>query len=189
MKTLLFESPWQLGSLCFVVCAVLLVLWRRTGSAGRRQAFLIALAVSALLLMVQSLVTTDREAIIALLNELADAVAEPDLERIESAIDAEYADGRHDRNSLMARIRAALQRRMVERPSLSGFEVVVNGDAATAEFRASCDVRSGNSLVSRLPSRWRVEFIRRGEDWMVRSIDVLEVGLQNVGGFGQLLNF
>jgi len=178
---LLLESPYRLAILCALGCLVLLVLWRRTLSAARRKAFLAGVSVSAILLLLQAIVVTDRERIIALMNGLAEAVIEPDFERIERAIDPEYDDGRRTKSALMALIRDRLSGTTVERARLYGFEVDVRGERATTRFRAMSSGRVGDTPVVNIPSAWQVDLIRRGRQWTITAIRPTRVNLRDAG--------
>ncbi len=182
LTTLLFESAVMLGLLCVAVCAVLLVLWRRTGSPGRRNALGIAVPASAVLLVAQALVRTDRERAIALMEDLAAAVQEPDFARIEQAIDADYRDGRDTRETLIRTIHERLTRYTIQRVGLSAFEFESAGDEAAIRFRVICDLRSGDNFVANMPSRWEVRLVRREGQWAVRAIRALQIGLIQTRG-------
>jgi len=184
LRSLLFESPTKLASLCAFVCLVLLVLWRRTGTAGRRRAFLGALAASLVLLALQAVVVTDHERIVQLLSALADAAERADLGAIEPSIDDSYRDNYGDRAALLARIRDRLTRYTIRNVSLSAFEVTVDGDEATAGFRVVADMNDRDSAFPATPSRWEVGLIRRGGVWRVRSVRLLRLGPLEATGAG-----
>lgn len=183
LTEILFESPWKLGMPAAVVCGTLLVLWRRTGSNGRRTAFLSAVGVSAGLFLLQTLVVTDREAIIALVRDLAEAVESSELDRIEAAIDDSYRAGGLQRQTVMPAIRARLSHYSVERPRLWNFRVEVRGDEATTRFQCLCDVRTEGALVSIL-SEWSLELVRRQDAWKVRAIEAITINGQRARGLG-----
>lgn len=189
LRSLLFESPARLASLCAFVCLVLLVLWRRTGTAGRRKAFLGALAASLVLLALQAVVVTDHERIVQLLNALADAAERADLDTIEPSIDESYHDSHGDRATLLVRIRDRLTRYTIRNASLSAFEITVDGDEATAAFRVIADVNDRDSSFPATPSRWEVSLIRRGGVWRVRSIRLLRLGPLEATGAGRGLGW
>jgi hypothetical protein len=172
----LFESPMQLASVCGIVCLVLLVMWRRTGSAGRRKAFLAAAALSCLLLALQAVVVTDRERIVWLMDDLAKAVEAADIDRIEQSIDADYKDDSYDRTTFLAHVRNELTHYSVRGARLSAFKVSVSGNEATVSFRVVCEIRDRDGMFVSVLSRWQVDLVRRDTGWMVRSTRRLELG-------------
>lgn len=173
LTALLFERPWLLGTLCSAVCFILLVLWRRTGSPGQRRTLLVATAVSAILLVAQALVATEREQATALMYELAEAMKRPDPERIAQSIDNDYWDGTCDHDAILALINDALASSVFRRISLSAFAFDrTNGDA-TISFRVICDVRRGDTFDMNVIRRFEVKLVRRDGRWMVRSARAL----------------
>lgn len=186
LTNLLFESPLKFGALAILVCGTLLVMWRRTGSDGRKNAFLGALAISLVLLVVQSVVVTDRETITGLLCELASATEKPDLAAIEGALDDTYALGPLTRKTVMPAIQAKLTRNAIERPRLWNFTIDVRGDEATAHFNASCDLRTEGALFPTTLSEWRVKLVRRETGWKIQAIEALRIAGLGAGGLGEL---
>lgn len=184
MISLLFESPWTLSFLAAAVCLILLVLWRRTGSPGRRKAFLIAVVASVALLVLQAIVVTDRERIMSQLDALAEAVERVDLPQIDRAIDADYTDGRDDRGRLLATIHERLTRYTIRGARLSAFDITVDGGDATVRFRCVCDLAGGEAPGGTTVSRWEVRLVRRDEGWRVRSIRLLQLNSIDMTGLG-----
>jgi len=184
--SLLFESPTTLFILAVLVCGTLLVMWRRTGSDGRRKAFVITSCVFALFLVLQAVVETNREKIIHLIGDLAVAVERGDLDRIERAIDDEYRLNDVDRARVMPAIRAQLTQYTVERPRVFNFGVNVSGDKATAQFNASCDIRRNDSYFANMPSQWKLQLVRRDGTWKIQSIDALKIAGHDAHGLGAL---
>ena len=185
----LFARPIALAAACTATCLVLLVLWRRTVSDGRRKAFLGALAVSVVLLVLQEIVVTDRERITALIQELASATAKPDFATIEQALDAAYADDVFNRDTVMPAIRGALGRYRVEGPRVFAFEIRIDGDSADATFNALCDIRESDGFVPNVLSLWRLRLVRHEGRWFVRSIRPVKVGAREVRSLSELFRW
>ena len=72
MQTVLFESPWLIGTLALILVGVLLFAWIQSGVANILKAAAIAGLIGALLLFVNMFVQTEREKLTALMQALAD---------------------------------------------------------------------------------------------------------------------
>jgi len=178
---ILFESPLKLALLLFFVLLICLILWRRRRTDGARRALLVALGVSIVLMILQGLITTDREQIRQIIDRLADAVTRKDMAVISAYIDPAYAlDGR-DRDRVLSRIDGSLERTDVDPPYLYNVKVTTGDGRGQASLTAVCHVVLDGSLLGQIVSAWRLEFIERPDGWRVTGIDPVKVQGQNVG--------
>jgi hypothetical protein len=192
LRSILFESWFNLLLVALPITLVLLVLWRRTVSARYRDALLGVVAAAALLLLViQPAVETNREAIIRICHELAAATRVPDIEAIGAHVASDYADPRFkSKAELMQHVNATLTRYAIERPRVWRFDVAIDGDQATATFQGFCDVRrASGELVSNISSAWELTFVARDGRWRVRRIDARKIGPRDVSGLAEVLSW
>jgi hypothetical protein len=104
---LLFESRIALGIALFLVNFFLLVHWRR---GGRARPLLIAVAVSAALLLTQALVVTKREAADRLLATVERGLLASDAAPLAQALAPGFVAGDMDRAAFLARVERELRR-------------------------------------------------------------------------------
>jgi hypothetical protein len=176
----LFESPLKLAPLLFFVLLICLILWRRRRTDGARRALLIALGVSIVLMIAQGWITTDREQIRRIIDQLGDAVAQKDMALISAYIDPAYAlDGR-DRDQVLSRIHAALRRTDVDAPYLYNVRITTDQDRGQASLTAISSVVLDGSSLGQIVSAWQLEFVERPDGWRVTGIDPVKVQGQNV---------
>ena len=176
ISRILFESPLLL-LLCWVpVQVVLLVAWSRTRTPASAKRFWIALVVLPALLRLQGVIRTDRERVMDRCRALAGFVTEGDIPSIEQSLAPDFLAGRWDRDSFVDRVRSVLKRNRIERPSLRAFDVSVPNDkTAVVEFTASANVITSNGLSGRVSARFRLMFIKKGNDWLIESIEVVPI--------------
>ena len=103
-------------------------------------------------------------------------MAEGDVPSIEQSLAPDFLAGRRDRDAFVDRVAAVLKRNRIERPSLRAFDVSVPNDkTAVAEFTASANVITSNGLSGRVSARFRLMFIKKGDDWLIESIEVVPI--------------
>lgn len=174
ISRILFESP-----ILFVLCwapvqVVLLVAWSRTRTSGSVRRFWVMAALLPAVLILQRAVATDRERIIERCHSLADSAVDGDVDAIGRALTPGFLAGGLDRDAFVQRADAILQRHRIERPALSGFDVEVpTADRAVAEFTSVATIATSEALTGRVSARFRLTFVRRGDDWLVESIEVV----------------
>ena len=176
ISRILFESPLLL-LLCWVpVQVVLLVAWSRTRTPASAKRFWIALVGLPALLLLQGVIRTDRERVIDRCRALAEFVTEGDVPSIKQSLSPDFLAGRWDRDSFVDRVAAVLKRNRIERVSLHAFEVSVSrGQTAIAAFTASANVVTSSALSGRVSARFRLTFIKKGDDWLIESIEVVPI--------------
>lgn len=177
---ILFESPLKLTLLLFFVLLICLIMWRRRRTDGARRALLIALGVSIFLMIVQGWITTDREQIRRIIDQLGDAVAQKDMALISAYIDPAYTlDGR-DRDQVLSRIDAALRRTDVDAPYLYNVKITTDHGRGQASLTAIASVILDGSSIGQIVGAWQLEFVERPDGWRVTGIDPVKVQGQNV---------
>lgn len=172
LRYVLLESPLWL--ILFALIAELVVLWlhQRRGWSSWWPPFVVP-TLAVLLLLVQWLVVTDEEALRAMTRRLATAIDEPDLDAFLAEVDTEFAAGDLTRETLREALYRFLERSDIEQASVSAFEITVNGDEATVDFRGRARVEAGDAGIREYIGRWRLECVRRSDGWRVRSVEHL----------------
>jgi hypothetical protein len=152
----LFESLPALAAVLFTVNFVLLVYWRRR---ERARPLLIGLAVAAILLTVQALVETRREAALRILSGIEhDALAGQTV-----ALAGALAPGFDAVSQVFAHVHVyALHRGAVHvrdsGPDQFVVSVVYLGDVEAHAFRGP------------VSTRWDITFVRGEQDWQISAI-------------------
>jgi hypothetical protein len=170
LTRVLFESLPLLLVAIAVALAVALAVHRRRFTTGSRRGLLATAGVGVLLIVVQALVVTDREAIQQTLREAASAVQAGDVPALGEQIDEAFSAQGMDKQQLLARSNQMLQRWQVNSARLSGFRIEVDGDEATVSFRVLCDLRSDSWVQDNTLSLWRLRCVRRPEGWKVQRV-------------------
>jgi ketosteroid isomerase-like protein len=175
MKALLFEEPLLLIPVLAVTLLVLAIVWSRRRTPGAWRALLAGLLAAPLLIIVQALVVTDREQIIRVCSQMADAVERGDVPAfaVHIADDFRAADGgggAFTREDLLAALARSLARYHPEGVRLTGFQVTTDGDSGTAEFSATARIVTSETAMDRVLSRWRLRFRRNDRAWQVIDI-------------------
>ncbi len=176
ISRVLFESPLLL-MLCWApVQVALLVAWSRTRTPASARRFWISLVVLPAMLLLQGIVRTDRERVIDRCRALAGFVTEGDIPSIQRSLSPDFLARRWDRDSFVDRVRSVLERNRIERPSLRAFDVSFpDGKTAVVEFTASANVITSNGLSDRVSARFRLMFIKKGNDWLIQSIEIVPI--------------
>jgi len=153
--------------------------WRRTRAANR--GVWICLVALPVLLLVSTLVVTEREQITALCRKLARHVERGEARQIADHLDGQFEAAELDRAGFVERLEPALMRFGIRALRLSRFEFTFAGDdEATVELSATCNVRTADAFFDGVPSRWRLKFIRRAGDWFLISIEAIPSPLSPV---------
>ncbi len=170
LSILLFESPLQLLAVLILIEATLVTVWWFRSTP--RNAWLIVggLFVSAILLIVQQVVVTDREQIRQLLEDLALAVDCENIEPIAAATDEEFLGDDMNKAKLLERVRTAFERAEIDDVRIMETRITLQGDSAEVYLRAHCRVRAPDWPYEYYISAWDLQMIRRGHDWRMISV-------------------
>jgi len=186
LSHLFFESPLELAILSVVMLLVAYAIWLRAESdRWRRRIWPIALALIAVLFTIQSLVVTQREELSNTLDDLIAAVGRRDPAAIRPIIAADYITDEMDRAGLMSYIEAALEHVEIHDARAGTIQTDIDGDRATMEFSITATVRAAN-FADRIPSRWRLHWLRTPAGWRITQIEPLEIAGNPVHGLRSL---
>ena len=173
MEAFLFENPLWLGICGTFVAIIAAVLWMQTGARSAAVTAAVSCVLTILLVLVSLRVETDREKVIATINQVANAVESNDLERVLSHISPNAAQGlmRAEQELPLYNFREARMTRLKS--------VLVNRNStpptAMAEFSVIVDVEA-NGHQARIPRFVKVYFIDDDGRWLVRDYEHFEAG-------------
>lgn len=182
MTRLFFESVFLLLAVEAAAVAVAIAVHRLRYTAASKRGVWITLAAGVLLLLVQFLVVTDREAIENMVVAMARAAGRGDVGEIERHVDESFADGR--KAEFMSHVNNELQRWQIQEPKVGAVRVEVSGDAATVGFRVFCDLRSNEVVQYNVLSRWKLHCVRRPDGWKMDAIPSAKLGPADLTGQG-----
>ncbi|UCE59087.1 MAG: hypothetical protein JSU63_16785 [Phycisphaerales bacterium] len=181
---MLFENLWMLAVTWVVVQFILIAnwSWRRTKLTAR--IVWTGFAVLPLLILTSSLVVTDREAIITICEEMADAVEAGDIPAIARHLHENCEADDLDRDAFLDRVEQTLTRYRLWDVYLRRFNVTFSTDeVATVEFSSSARVRAADIPYEYFIARWRLTFHGHADSWLVTRIEPLpntQTGLPNL---------
>jgi len=168
LTRLLFEDLSLLLLAEAIAMAVVVGLHRRSMTPRSRRRVWITLAVCAGLIVMQKLVVTDREAIRTMVEAMAQAVQEGDVQALgEHFADDLTFESDRGKQAVLQRARAVLQQYEIHNARVSGFRIEVNGDDAAVSFQAVADVRGGPEAHYKTPTRWDLKCRREPAGWRV----------------------
>jgi len=170
IQWLFLENRIALFVLVVFVEFWLLWAWARWRTRRTGRLALGGLIVGVLLLVLQTLVVTDREEIIVVCQGISRTIEDGDVDGFGEYIAVEFAVGSIDRDTLLASLTRILTQVRVEEPRLSGFDISVDGDQARADFQAGCRLVTSRFFEGRMLSRWELTFLRFGDRWRVIAI-------------------
>jgi hypothetical protein len=168
-QRILFENPIWAVVVWVPVQIALLVVWSRCRTGRSVRIVWIGFASLPLLLVVQSLVETRREGVIAFCHRLADYAEHGEAAAIEAAIAPEFrVHRRYQREEFLEHLRRTLATARFERIRLHRFRVgPLDGPAVRITFDASAIVSGQETGRRRARVRWIVSLRREGDDWLV----------------------
>ncbi len=176
ISRILFESPLLLVICWAPVQVMLLAAWSRTRTPGSAKRFWVVMLMLPAILLLQATVQTERERISDRCRSLAEFAALGDIPSIERALAPDFHAAQWDRDSFVQRTKAVLKRNRIQRPSLRGFDVsAASHKTAVAEFTASANVLTSDNLSGRVSARFRLSFIKKGDDWLILSIEIVPI--------------
>jgi len=176
IQAFFFERPILLIPVLAAVQLVLVAVWSRRRTVRARKAVWIGFVLFPLLIVMQALVVTDRERLIAACHELAYAYRDGDLIAMRRLVSETFeSDPRRgqepwSKDDLLDWLEHELTVYRVEEPRLRQFQTEVNGDEAVVRFAASCRVVSPDQLINRVVSNWELEFGRRDGQWLLENV-------------------
>lgn len=155
---------------------VLIAVWSRRRTPRARRAVWGGFVVFPLLVLLQALVVTDRERLMGICHDLADAVRRADVDAFGEHISPRFqsdpgpGDVAWDKAALLERFESASSTYRIEEPRLRTFEIQVDGARAAVCFAATCRIVTAEQIIARRPSNWELIFERQASGWRVTNI-------------------
>ena len=170
VNLVLFESPFRLGVLSFLLFAVVVLARRRWVGAMSRYSLPATLGVIALLFVIQSLVITQREQVLQAVAVLIEAVETKDTAALQGVVSREYLSEDMDRDDIVSLIRAALQTITIQDTRRARSKVTIDGDRAELilAVRATVSIRGG--IGEYHVGRWWLSWLNESDGWKIVAL-------------------
>ena len=120
---------------------------------------------------------------------MALAVDAGEVDTLGKYLDQDFEDRGLDKTVWLADIRDRLQHWQVDDAKVSGFNINVNGDHATASFSASCTWVSGEQVQHGVNSLWKLDFIHRENGWKLLRVQDAKFGPGGMMTYQQILQY
>jgi hypothetical protein len=163
----------------FFALATVLAVHRSYFTPRTRAAVWITLVVCGLLIGLNLYIETDREKLEQLVEALAEAVDDGDVETLGANIAESFRYEGQTKRFFLEAVYRDLQRFQIDEASVGGFSIELAGDRATVNFRASCDYKSDQRARANIPSQWTVVCVRTPDGWKLQTIEEARVGFAN----------
>jgi hypothetical protein len=188
ISRILFESPFLWVVVWFPCQVVLLVIWSRRRSRVTARAVWVWIALLPVMLLLQKMVTTQREEIKRLCREMAAYAENGDVPAIGRCLAPEFEAADLDVDQFLERLENRLTQYSVERPRLTGFDVSIDhANRGTAVFMGSAFVRGAETYGTQLTARFRLIFRKSDDRWLLVEIEVLPSPLSPFDDLRQLV--
>ncbi len=170
VQSILFESPLKLFVAVVLLLAILATLW--WFRPGQTTGWLVAggLFLSAILLIVQHMVVTDREQIRQMLNDLAFAVDCEDLDAIAPRFHEDCDVDGMSKPELLRRLENAFERAEIDEVQILRMEIRVEDDASDVRLRAHSRVRARDWPYDYYVSGWDLQLVKVEGDWLLHRV-------------------
>jgi len=187
MARLLFESPYLLVPVWVAGQFVMIALWSRRRQRWSARLVWLGFAALPVLLILQHLVVTPREQIIALCRELAEFVEGGDLMAIRARLSPDLDAEGMTRDELIDLAERTLSRYHVANARLHDFEIRFAADGiGMAQFKATCEPVTEEAYLERLRTAWRLQLRRTALGWEVSRIEMRETPFSPLNSLHQL---
>jgi len=168
VTSILFESTITLAIFAALVNFGLLVYWRKARDV---KPLLIALGVTAVLFVVQSVVVTTREHVERILSQIEKDLVASRVDALEQALAPKFSSGNMDRDAFVEFARSNLERVQIHWLRRSHLQVRrASRDLCTASVGYVGDV-TAEGYVGRAHTRWSITFIREDGQWRISGVD------------------
>lgn len=175
LSRLFLESPYLLGCAAFGLLAVGLFVRLRLEGAARRRIVPGVLAVCVLLFLVQGLVVTQRERIQQALNEFVVAIEQETERDAALLVSDDYESEEMDREQFLEMLASFRERLRIYDSRFIRESTEVRGDTAETDLTAKATISVDGGVGEMHWGRWRMGWIRQGDEWRIRSIEPLSV--------------
>lgn len=188
LSWLLFESFWTLSALLVVALFVLLVYWRRRSKPGP---LLIGIGVAFVLLVLQNVVTTQREHARQIMDAVVHDLVESRTAALEAALAADFNAGEVSGQSLDRDAFLQLVRRRLQTVNLRWVQTwqLKVADSAADSFTIAVSYLSeatADRNAGTIRSRWRITFTRKPDGWKISNIQPEYIDVLSDANWGRI---
>lgn len=139
-----------------------------------KRVVLLGFVIAPALVILQSVVVTRHERLIAVCQSLADAVESGRLRAVRARLADDFSADGLDRDAFIDRLERALERHRPANTVLYDFDFVSSSESdATVEFTSMCDADYEGAYLRRINARWRLEMVDDDGRWQVASVEVV----------------
>lgn len=165
------ESTAALGVTVFIALFWLLVHWRRSGNV---RPLLIGLAVSIVLLIIQALVTTQREHADQILGRIERDVRQARSSALAEALAPDFISVSLKRDPFLALVNERLQHIAIRWLHRTSLELEPEGAGFVARAGYLAEVSFDNDAGG-FASQWTFHFAQRDGRWRITAIDLPKI--------------
>jgi len=183
LTRLMFEDVWMLAGVGVLASLIALMIHRRRLSSQTRLGLISTVGCFVLLLILQSVVVTDREAVEDTIRALAAAVDDGDIAKISEWVDDSFSTRNWNKESFLAQVTQTLQRWHVDEARIHGFQIELTGNEAAVSFRAYCNLRSDEMAQPNVMSQWKVHCVRSAGKWRLDHILSGKMGFTDASAY------
>lgn len=184
MKTLLLEQFWWLSAGCVTLWLVFLSGYYVRHTIHYKRAMVFSLPVFIVLLTLNVVIVTDREAIRTTLDELITACRSGDAAALEHLIADEFSADGLDKHELLNAADSVFDHIRIDAVRLT--QVLVDPPALQGASISHILSQAGTDF-GWVQSDWQLEFTKTADRWLLTSIRPLSIQLQNVNGIREVL--
>jgi len=175
IRGMLFENPLYVYILLGIAEAVLGYLYVQRRDRRYRFALLAPVLLAGAVFLVEQLVVTDRERIIAASREIARDLEAGRLDALQRRLDDGFAGYYRSKDHALAEAQQAIERYALKVVQLRNFDVTVHEGAATMLVTTVVEAGRGDLPGRRIPLNWTIRWVRRpaddGNAWRIREAE------------------
>jgi hypothetical protein len=175
----IYQSPWTLIITAVALFCIITIFRNVKPEMRRWWQLLIPFVVLAAAFGIDYLVETDKEKITARIHEARAAVLNRKPKVIIEMIDEDYqGQHRYDRNIIMRKAQQYFSRPFAEKIRINYNEITITGDEATSQLSVTVhfdESADAAQFVTLAIIQANIGFVRRGDDWMVKSVEIEKV--------------
>jgi hypothetical protein len=158
IRRALFEKPLYLYILLGIAEAVIGYLYLNRRERRFRTALVVPVLLAGCVFLVERLVVTDREQIIAASEAIARDLEAGRIDALERRLDERFAGFYRDKEFAIAQARRAMDRYQLKVVQLRNFEVTVHDGTATMLVTTIVEAGRGNAAGRRVPLNWTIRW-------------------------------
>jgi len=185
MKSLLLEQFWWLLAVCVVLWVFFAVVFFQRRTVPWRRAMQLAPIVFVVLLAINRLVVTDREAIRGTLYHLVDACVAGDTGALGRWMHDEFSAAGLSKSQLLGQAQQVFQRIRIDSVTLT--QLIIEPPGLKAASFAHILGQSGTDYQY-VKSDWELKFKKTPQGWMLISVKPISIQNQPVSQITEVIN-